>query len=353
MHWRSRVSASGPARELLRSTQQPFAGLPSGAAAWTSSASLRATELPRRTSRAISVRTSRALHSGPPAPLSWSTISSRCFQGGCNAPPNPPPSPRYLFCDRHCVRAISGAEARHDAERRREAAERFALPTRRPVARRSRDHRDRRAVAAAHVLHGRRERRSVPDDRRRRELGADHRRQGARRVDRRHRRRAVRSEHHLPRHRLRRRAQQRLDRPRRVQDDRRRQDLAVRRALQRRPDRRRPHPSDRSEHRLGRGQRRHLQGEHRARHLQDDRRRQDLEEGAVPVRPARRDGRRAAARQPERRVRVDVAHRAQAMDDHQRLARRRLLQEHRRRRDVDEGHGRPAEASSSARATSR
>ena len=35
--------------------------------------------------------------------------------------------------------------------------------------------------------------------------------------------------------------------------------------------------------------------------------------------------------------------RAQAVDDHQRLARRRLLQEHRRRRDVDAHHGRSAE----------
>ncbi len=46
--------------------------------------------------------------------------------------------------------------------------------------------------------------------------------------------------------------------------------------------------------------------------------------------------------QPERRLRVDVAPRAQAVDDHQRLARRRLLQEHRRRRDLHEDHDRAA-----------
>ena len=84
---------------------------------------------------------------------------------------------------------------------------------------------------------------AVPDDRRRRELGADHRRQGPARLDGRDRGRRLRSEHHLRRHRLRRRAQQRVDRPRRLQDDRRRRDLAVRRPLQRRTDRRGPHPS--------------------------------------------------------------------------------------------------------------
>ena len=57
----------------------------------------------------------------------------------------------------------------------------------------------------------------------------------------------------------------------------------------------------------------------------------------------RRDGRRAAAGQPERRLRVDVAPRAQAVDDHQRLEGRRLLQEHRRRRALHEDHDRPAD----------
>ena len=51
-----------------------------------------------------------------------------------------------------------------------------------------------------------------------------------RRVDGLDRRGGVRSEHHLPRHRLRRRPQQRVDRPRRLQVDRRRRDLAVRSA---------------------------------------------------------------------------------------------------------------------------
>ena len=104
-----------------------------------------------------------------------------------------------------------------------------------------------------HVLHGRRQRRRVPDDGRRRDLDADHRRQGAARLDGSHRGRRFGSEHHLSRHRIGRRAQQRVDRPRHLQVDRRRQDVEVRRPLQRRPDRRRPHPSDQSRHRLGRG----------------------------------------------------------------------------------------------------
>ena len=61
-----------------------------------------------------------------------------------------------------------------------------------------------------------------------------------------------RSKRHLSRHRLRRRAQQRLHRPRHVQVNRRRTDVEVHRSLQRRPDRRGAHSSDESRHRLGR-----------------------------------------------------------------------------------------------------
>ncbi len=51
---------------------------------------------------------------------------------------------------------------------------------------------------------------------------------------------------------------------------------------------------------------------------------------------------------PERRLRVDVAPRAQAVDDHQRRRERRrgLLQEHRRRRALHEDHRRACRASS-------
>ncbi len=65
--------------------------------------------------------------------------------------------------------------------------------------------------------------------------------------------------------------------------------------LQRGPDGRVAHPSDESRHRLGRGVRRHLQAEHRARRLQDDRRRQDVAQDALRERLDGRDGCRAPA----------------------------------------------------------
>jgi hypothetical protein len=58
------------------------------------------------------------------------------------------------------------------------------VPLRYHAARRARDDGDRRAVAAKDVLHGRRQRRTVSHDRRRRDLDADHRRQGSARLDR-------------------------------------------------------------------------------------------------------------------------------------------------------------------------
>jgi hypothetical protein len=85
-----------------------------------------------------------------------------------------------------------------------------------------------------------------------------------------------------------------------------------------RPDRRRAHPSDRSQHRLGCRAGEHVQGQPRARHFQDDRRRRHVAQGALHLRLGRRDGRRAAAGQSQRGVRVDVAPPAQAVDDHQR-----------------------------------
>ena len=135
------------------------------------------------------------------------------------------------------ARAVGRADGRrpaappdHDARRQSGLSEWFEIPAGRTVARRPRHRGHGRAIAAAHVLHGRGQRRTVPDHRRRRDLGPDHGRQGAGRVDGRDRRRGLQPRHHLCRHRIRRRAQQRLDRPRRVQDDRRRQDLAVHRA---------------------------------------------------------------------------------------------------------------------------
>ena len=90
---------------------------------------------------------------------------------------------------------------------------------------------------------------------------ADHRRQGPAGIDRVDRRRRLRSQNHLSRHRFGRRAQQRLDGTRRLQDDRRRRDVAVHRSLRRRADRRRPHPSHQPRHRVGVGDGRRLQGQ--------------------------------------------------------------------------------------------
>ncbi len=180
-------------------------------------------------------------------------------------------------------------------------------------------------------------------DGRRRELGADQRRQDPARVDGLDRRCRFRSEHHLRRHRVGRRAQQRVHRARDLQDDQRRRDLPVRRALQRRAGRRRPDSPDEPGHRVGGGLRRRLQAERRARRLQDQRRREDLAQGALHQRRRRRDGRRTPAGQPGRRLRLDVASGAEALDHHQRLEGRRLLQEHRRRGAFHADHRRPAD----------
>ena len=202
-----------------------------------------------------------------------------------------------------------------------------------PVARRTRDDGDRRAVAAPHVLHGRGERRVVQDDRRRRDLDADHRRQDSARVDgldRRCRFRSERSSMSAPAP----TACAATSRPAAACTSRPTAARPGSSSVSTTPDRSAPSAFIRPNPNIvwvaANGDA--FKRERRARRLQDDRRRQDVEEGAVHHRRRRRDGRRAAARQSERRLRVDVAARAQAVDDHQRLARRRLLQEHRRRR---------------------
>ena len=165
--------------------------------------------------------------------------------------------------------------------------------------------------------------------------------------------RRLEPEHHLPRHRLRRRAQQRLHRPRRLQDHRRRQDLDVRRPLQRRPDRRRPHPPDQSRHRLGGGCRRHLQAEHRARHLQDDRRRQDAGRRCCSSPTA--SARWTSSSSPATRTSSTPGCRASsASRGRSSAARARAASTRARRRRARSRRSRPAcPASSSARATWR
>ena len=111
---------------------------------------------------------------------------------------------------------------------------RDALAPDRPHARRTRARARRRAEPAERVLHRVRQRRRLALDRLRLELGAALRSR-ADRIDRRDRRRAVESEHHLRRHGRRDHPARPRHRRRRVQVHRRRQDLAAPRPA-RQPD---------------------------------------------------------------------------------------------------------------------
>ena len=123
-------------------------------------------------------------------------------------------------------------------------------------------------------------RRPVEDHRQRRHLDADLRPPNQR-LHRRRRRVAVEPQHRLGRHRRAQRPQQRRLGRRRLQIDRRRQDLAAHGPqgfAHHRPHR---HSSDEPRHRLRRRPGPPLGAEQGTRHLQDDRRRQDL--GGVQV----------------------------------------------------------------------
>ena len=103
----------------------------------------------------------------------------------------------------------------------------------------------------------------------------------------------------------------------------------------------RPNP----EHRLRRRDRQSVHAQRRARRLSARATAAShLAEGALPLRQHRRG--RTSSSSPATRTScyaVDVARRAQAVDDHQRRARGRHLQEHRRRRPLDEAHERAAQ----------
>ncbi len=118
-------------------------------------------------------------------------------------------------------------------------------------------------------------RRSLEDDRRRRDVGAGDRRADQQLVGRRGRRLGVQSRHRLHRHGRVVHPRQHPAGRRRLQVDRRRQDLDARRLLGLAGDLEDPHPSDQSRHRLRRVVRQVRRAERRARHLQEHRRRQD------------------------------------------------------------------------------
>ena len=127
-----------------------------------------------------------------------------------------------------------------------------------------------------HLLGRHRRRRPAQDDQQRHHLRAPVR-QGSDRLDRRRVRRPVEQEHRLGRHRREQPAELRLLRRRRLQVDRRRQDLEEHGAQEDVPDRQDPDPSQEPGHRLRRRARPALRAERGARPVQDDRRRQDLE----------------------------------------------------------------------------
>ena len=104
----------------------------------------------------------------------------------------------------------------------------------------------------------------------------------------------------------------------------------------------RVHPVE-SRHRVRGRQRQSVRPQQGARRLSLHRWRQDVEAGVLPFRQRRRGRSGASARKPERDFRLHVARAAQAVDHHQRRARRRHLQEHRRRRYLDQARGRAAQ----------
>ena len=125
-----------------------------------------------------------------------------------------------------------------------------------------------------------------------------------------------------------------LVRRRRLQVDRRRQDVRVHRAEghpEHRPHRR---PPEGSEHRLRRGARAPVRAEPRARPLQDDRRRQDLDEHQVHRQRHRLHRRGDGSVEPERAVRRVVPAPADAVGLQRRRPGQRPLEDDRRRQEA-------------------
>ncbi len=162
------------------------------------------------------------------------------------------------------------------------------------------------------------------------------------RHDRRDRGRRKRSERDLRRHR-RARGARRDDtrRRRRLQIDRRRQDLEEDRTRNKPAYFAHHHPSEESRHRLGRGTGSALLAVEGARHLQVDRRRTDVEEHAVRQRKDRCRRTVDGCQQSAHHLRGDVGTRPPAVEGDQRRAGKRALQVDRQRRNLDENDRRP------------
>ena len=225
---------------------------------------------------------------------------------------------------------------------RRGPLPRAALAAHRAVPRRAHEGRHRRARQARPLLHRRRQRRRLEDDRLRPDVAADLRRP-ADGVDRRDRRRALESRRDLRRQRRGHAAARPLDRRRDLQVDGRGPDLAAPR-----PARRPADPADRRgpegrEEALRRRARPPVRAERGARGLPLDRRGRDVPEGPLPRRGHGRRRRGPRPRRPRRRVRGPVGVAAGAVGE-RRVQRRgkRPLQVHRRRPQLAAAEERPA-----------
>ena len=199
-----------------------------------------------------------------------------------------------------------------------------------------------RARAAAHVLLRRHGRRRLEDDGRRLELGDRLRQVLQDGLRRRARRRSLRPERDLRRHGRRLHPRQHVGRRRRLEVDRRRQDVGVRRPRGHAADPARARPPGEPGPRLRRGARPHVGPEPRPRDLPLDGRRQDLEEGPLRRREDRRVRPRHGRDEPAHPLGGLLAGGPQAVVARERRPGRRRLEDHGRRRHVEEALGRPA-----------
>jgi len=172
----------------------------------------------------------------------------------------------------------------------------------RPQPRRPIDCRRGRERAAQRRVLRRRWRRAVEDDGCREHLGAGHRRSDQQLVGRRGRGVRVEPRRRVHRHGRVVHPRQHHARRRRLQVDRCRSEVGARRLRRHRCDLQDPHPSNEPRHRLRRQLRPLRRPERGARRVQDDRRRQDVEEGALSRQSHRRRRRRDRSPQSQRDV---------------------------------------------------
>ncbi len=178
-----------------------------------------------------------------------------------------------------------------------------------------------RPAAAPHVLLRRGRRRRVEDRGRRHLVGAGQRRADGDRLDRLDRRGAVEPQPRVGGHGQRGDPLERDHRPRRLQLDRCRQDVAVQGTERVRPDRRHQGPSLQHQHGVAGGARLALWPERRTRRVQDHRRWDDLEEDAVHQQRDRRARHRGGLGESRHPLRGGLPRLPQRLGHHQRRPR--------------------------------